>query len=802
MNEKNFEVIIDGMDCTSCAANIENTLSALNGVINVDISFSSKKGYIKFNSEQVFPKKIIKNINNLGYKVIIPSLNLEFEDITCVSCVASIEKALNSRSGIISININPALKQGIIEYIPDLITVDEIKQIVTSLGYPPSEIKEDIITDDELKNKDYLKLKNNFILSLSLTLPILIASMFMPYFPLKNWLLLALSIPVIFISGKEFYTGAYKAFIHKTSNMNTLIAVGTGAAFIYSFILTIFPKQFSAYVDTSKVYYEVATVIITLILMGRMLEAKSKNKTSTAIKKLIGLQPKVARVVKDGAEKEIPVENLQINDIIIIRPGEKLPVDGEVIEGFSNVDQSTITGESLPVEKKAGDYVIGATINKSGSIKYRATRVGKDTMLQQIITLIQNAQNSKAHIQNLADSISKYFVPGIIIISIVTFVLWITIAPASIRLSYALISFVSVLIIACPCSLGLATPTAIIVGTGLGAENGILIKNAESLEMTHKVQTIIFDKTGTITKGSPEVIDIITDIDQDKFISYIASLENISEHPLASAIVKKAQEKNIQLLSVKDFYSVPGYGIGAKINNNSVILGNQKFLEDNKIQLSNYLNKADEFTKEGKTVIFTAINNKIEGLVSIADTIKPEAKQANSSLTNLELEVIMLTGDHKRVAQNIAAQAGIKRVISNVLPQDKAKIVRDIQEEGKIVAMVGDGVNDAPALAQAQVGIAMGTGTDIAIESSDITLIGSNLLNIAKTIKLSQNTIKTIKQNLFFAFIYNILCIPIAAGVLYPFTGLLLNPMIAALAMTLSSISVITNSLRLKNAKL
>lgn len=726
-------------------------------------------------------------------------LELFIPDISCASCVATIEKGLKSAEGIVSCNTNLSNKIVYIDYVPELISATEIKKVISQTGYTPKDIESNLPKEKELlEEKEYQVQKLKLIISILFTLPIFIISMFLPEFPFKNWIMLILSIPVIFWAGRQFYIGAYKALIHKSANMNTLIAVGTGAAFLYSVVATISPDLFVSVGQKPEVYFEVATVIITLILTGRMLEAKAKGKTSQAIQRLIELQPKTASVINENGEQDVEIENLKVGDIILVKPGEKIPVDGEIIDGASSVNESMITGESLPVDKKIGDAVIVATINQTGSFKYKATKVGNDTMLQQIIRLIEQAQGSKAPIQRLADIISGYFVPVVIIVAIITFLLWFYLAPPTINLHYAIMNFVAVLIIACPCALGLATPTAIMVGTGVGAEQGILIKSGASLETLHKAQTIILDKTGTITKGEPAVTDIITNMEQNAFLFYAASAEKHSEHPLSKAIIQKAEAENISLIESQDFQSLTGNGIKVKVNNKEILIGNQNLIEDNKIDLA-FTQEQQQFLNEGKTTIFVAIDNKVEGLIAIADTIKPESVSAVSQLKRMGLEVIMLTGDNKQTAQAIAKQVGIERIIAEVMPQDKANVVSQIQREGKIVAMVGDGINDAPALVKANIGIAIGTGTDIAIESSDIILIKDSLVGVISAIKLSKKTISIIKQNLFFSLFYNVLGIPIAAGILYPSFGILLSPMIAALAMAASSISVISNSLRLKN---
>lgn len=802
MNNKYFEVAIEGMDCASCASKISQKLEKVSGIDEVNINFVNAKANIKYDSYKVTIHQIIKTINEVGYTVKLSKLELLVPDISDASCISAIEKDLCTTDGIVTTKTDLSNKKVYIDYVSEVISVKEIKKVISKTGYTPKEIKTDSKQEKEtLEEEEYKKQKSKLIVSILFALPIFIISMFLPEFGSNNWIMLFLSLPVIFWAGNQFYIGAYKAFVHKSANMNTLIAVGTGSAFLYSLVATLFPNLFVSIGQKPEVYYEVATVIITLILTGRMLEAKAKGRTSQAIQRLIGLQPKTARVINEKGEQYIVIENLKVGDIIIVKPGEKIPIDGEIIDGSSSVNESMITGESLPVEKKIGDPVIGATINQTGSFKYRTTKVGKDTTLQQIITLVEQAQGSKVPIQRLADIISGYFVPVVIIIAIITFILWFNLAPEPVRLHYAIMNFVAVLIIACPCALGLATPTAIMVSTGLGAENGILIKSGASLETLHKVQTVILDKTGTITKGEPEVTDIITNMDKKDFLFYVASAEKNSEHPLSKAIIEKSEMEKLSLIDSQDFESLTGNGIKAKVKDQEVIIGNQKLMEENKLNLD-FLKEQQQFSEEGKTTIFVAINNKLEGIIAIADTIKPESISAIKQFKRMGLEVVMLTGDNQKTAETIAKQVGIDRVIAEVMPQDKAKVVSQIQKESKIVAMVGDGINDAPALVQADVGIAIGKGTDIAIESSDIALIKGSLLGVISAIKLSKQTMSVIKQNLFFSFFYNSLGIPIAAGLLYTSFGILLSPMIGAFAMAASSISVIFNSLRLRKFRL
>ena len=729
------------------------------------------------------------------------TLELYIEGMHCASCASAIEAELTKNKGIQQANVNFATKKLFLTYDSSLISQYKIKKIILDKGYIPKEITEDLDTKD-LEEKEFKELRFNLIISAIFTVPVLVISMFIIHLPYKNLILFLLSLPIIFWAGNQFYIRAFKALKYFSANMDTLIAVGTGSAFVFSVVSTFMPHFFEISGQKPHVYYEVADVIITLILFGRMLEAGARSRTFLAMKKLIGLQPKTARIIQDDIEKEISVDDLKVEDIVIVRPGEKIPIDGVIIEGSSSIDESMITGESMPATKKISDEVVGGTLNLSGGFQYKVTRVGSETVLQQIIRMVQEAQNTKAPIQRFADLVSGYFVIVVIIIAVLTFVVWMIFAPVETKLSYAVINFVSVLIIACPCALGLATPTAIMVGTGIGAENGILIKNASALEILYKANTIILDKTGTITKGKPEVIDIFTDMELNEFLYLTASAEKASEHPIAHTIVEKAEKNNVLLSYPKDFQSFSGRGVMAIVNEKTVLAGNKEFIEENKISIEKYSEKAEKVFAEAKTVIFVAINNELKGLISVADTIKPDSKEAVKELEDLNFDIIMLTGDNRKTAQNISSQVGITSFVANIMPQDKAKVVKKVQNTGKTVIMVGDGINDAPALVQADIGIAMGTGTDIAIESSDITLVQGNLPKLAKAIKLSRATTSTIKQNLFFAFIYNALGIPIAAGVLYPFFGILLSPMFAALAMSLSSVSVVTNSLRLRRIKL
>ncbi|MFH1779113.1 MAG: heavy metal translocating P-type ATPase [Candidatus Omnitrophota bacterium] len=724
-------------------------------------------------------------------KVTIP-----IEGISCSSCVAKIEHALKRQQGVITANVNFATKKATIEYNPSEINLAGLKKVIENIGYKPLEAEETTDVEEKIRAREYSNLKLKFTISAILTTFILIFS-----FRATSFIILfILTTPVQFWGGWQFFKATYVAAKHKTTDMNTLIAMGTFAAYFYSVVATFYPEFFTKGGFKVEVYYDTAAVIITLILLGRLLEEKAKGRTSEAIKKLIGLKPKTARVIRDGDEIDVPIEEVKKGDLILVRPGEKIPVDGIIKEGSSFVDESMLTGESMPVEKNVGDEIIGATINKSGAFKFVATKVGKDTALAQIIKLVQDAQGSKAPIQRLADRISGFFVPIVITIAIATFIIWYLIGPQP-QLTYALLNFVAVLIIACPCALGLATPTAIMVGTGKGAEYGVLIKGGEALEVVHKVDSVIFDKTGTLTKGKPAVTDIVVSegSSKDDVLLLAASVEKNSEHPLAEAIVNMARERNLKLEQPSQFNAIAGQGVRAKVEDREVVLGNLKFMKDNNINVEGLGSKAEEFSNEGKTPIFLAVNDKAMGLFAVADTLKDKSKEAVDALHKMGLEVIMITGDNKRTAETIAKRLNLDETLAEVLPKDKANEIKKLQGQGKRVAMVGDGINDAPALAQADIGIAIGSGTDVAMESSDITLIKEDLRAVITAIQLSKRTMRTIKQNLFWAFFYNVAAIPIAAGVLYPFFGILLSPIFASFAMAFSSVSVVTNSLRLRN---
>jgi len=806
-----IDLPIVGMSCASCAAAIQKNLFGLKGVEKANVNFATSKATIFYQPQLVKPQDFISSIRKSGYEVGVASVEIPIQGMHCASCVQNIEKALLRTRGVTKAAVNLATEKARVEYIPSEMSLKEIKEVIEQAGYrvlevPPEEELADI--ERIVREKEYKKLKLKFFIGLALGILIFLGSSprWFPWIPdfLNNFFVLwALATPVQFWIGWQFYRGAWNALRHRNAEMNTLIAVGTTAAYLYSVAATIFPSFFKAGGVMPEVYFDTSAAIIVLILLGRLLEARAKGQTSEAIKKLAGLQPKTARVVRDSKETDIPVEEVMVGDEVVVRPGEKIPVDGVVISGKSAVDESMITGESMPAKKEAGDEVIGATINKTGSFRFKATKVGKDTALAQIIKLVQDAQGSKAPIQRLADTIAGYFVPIVISIAIATFVIWFNFAPSS-ALTFALLNFVAVLIIACPCALGLATPTAVMVGTGKGAESGILIKGGESLETAHKLETIVLDKTGTLTKGEPEVTDLVTlgSFGQEEVLTFAASAEKASEHPLGEAIVKKAAEQGVEIQASENFKAIEGYGIEAEVKGKKILLGNAKLMQGRKIGTEELEARAKELSQEGKTPIYVSIEGKMAGIIAVADTLKENSTQAVERLKKMGLEVVMLTGDNRRTAEAIARKAGIDRVLSEVLPEDKVHEIKRLQSEGKRVGMVGDGINDAPALAQADIGIAIGTGTDIAMEASDITLIRGDLRGVVSAIELSRRTIRVIKQNLFWAFFYNTLGIPIAAGILYPFFKILLNPIIASAAMAFSSVSVVSNSLRLRRAKL
>jgi P-type Cu+ transporter len=724
--------------------------------------------------------------------------------MSCASCAANIERALKKLGGVRQANVNLAASRATVLYDPRLVGPRDLAKAVREAGYGVAAAGE----GSRIQDKEYRSLRASIIWGGALAFVIFLGSMrhwfpWMPAFLQNPFVLWALATPVQFVLGRRFYSGAWSALRHGSANMNTLVAVGTTAAYLFSAAATALPAFFRTAGVEPEVYFDTSAVIIVLILFGRMLEARAKGRTSEAIRKLMGLRPRTAHILGPEGEREVPVEEVRVGDVVVVRPGERLPVDGSVIEGRSAINESMITGESLPADKGPGDAVTGATLNTWGSFTFRAGKVGEDTVLAQIIKLVQEAQGTKAPIQRLADVIAGWFVPAVIGIAVLTFVIWMLFGPSP-RAVFALLNFVAVLIIACPCALGLATPTAIMVGTGKGAERGILIKSGESLETIHRVDTVVFDKTGTLTKGEPDVTDVMpaAGTTTERLLLLAASAEAGSEHPLGQAVVRAARDRGVALEHPADFRAHEGLGVEAALKGVRVLVGSAGLLERSGVDVSAFAAQADSLARAGKTTAFVAEDGRLAGLLALADTLKPSAGPAVAALRARGLTVIMLTGDNRRTAVAVAAEAGITDVIPEVLPGDKAAVIKRLQSEGKRVAMVGDGINDAPALAQADVGLAVGTGTDVAMASADITLMAGDLGAVVSAFELSRKTIRTIKQNLFWAFAYNVVGIPVAAGVLYPVLGLLLNPMIASAAMALSSVSVVTNSLRLGRARI
>lgn len=790
--KEDLNLDITGMTCAACSNRIEKVLNKMDEV-DATVNLTTEKASIQYDKDKVQPEDITKKINDLGYGVRYEQTELDITGMTCAACSSRIEKVLNKTSGVENATVNLTTENAMIEYNPNMIDEKGLIDKIGNLGYGASQKRSN---EEKVSHKDQeLKtMKWKVIIAALLSAPLLVTMLDhlfgvnLPDIFMNPWFQLAFATPVQFILGWQFYRGAYKNLKNFTANMDVLVVMGTTAAYGFSLYETYL--WMTAVVEHPHLYFEASAIIITLILFGKYLETRAKSQTTGAISKLLDMQAKEARVLRDGQEEMVAVDQVKVDDVLIVKPGEKFPVDGELLKGRTSVDESMLTGESIPIEKEAGDSVIGATINQNGSVQVKVTKVGKDTALAGIIKVVEEAQGNKAPIQRMADVISGYFVPIVIGIAIVTFIVWYFFVPSG-DLESALVAAISVLVIACPCALGLATPTSIMVGTGKGAENGILYKGGEHLEKTHKVDVVVLDKTGTVTKGKPEVTDFTGD---DETLRLLASAEKGSEHPLATAIVANATERGLTLSDVDHFEAITGHGVTANIEGKEILVGTRKLMQDYQIDIGTADSDIEQYEHEGKTAMLIAIDGVFKGSIAVLDTVKDTAKEAVKEMHDQGLEVIMLTGDNQRTAEAIAREVGIDDVIAEVLPDQKADKIRSIQETGKVVAMVGDGVNDAPALALADVGIAMGTGTEVAIEAADLTILGDDLTLIPRAVNLSHETIKNIKQNLFWAFAYNTLGIPIAA------LGFL-APWVAGAAMAFSSVSVVTNSLRLKRVK-
>ena len=825
MAEKQITLPITGMHCANCSATIERNLKKLDGVTDANVNYATENATVVYDPSLLSKDAIFDKISDVGYGVRTAKVELPITGMTCANCVATVERTLNKKvPGVVNATVNFATEKATVEYALGQVTHADMVAAIEKAGYGVVEADAGELEDAEqaAREAEIRDQTRKLWVGIMFTVPLFALSMARDFGllgdwahqPWVNWLMLAMATPVQFYTGWDYYVGAYKSLRNGTANMDVLVVMGSSTAYLYSIAVTVALMLGSAALG-EHVYYETAAVIITLIKLGKLLEVRAKGQTGAAIKKLMGLQAKTARVVRNGQEIDIPVEDVVVSDIVIVRPGEKIPVDGIVVEGRSAVDESMLTGESLPVDKEPGDEVIGATLNKQGLLKIEAAKVGAETALAQIVRLVQEAQGSKAPIQRVADRVAGVFVPIVIVLALVTFAVWFLAADAS--FNAAMIRMVAVLVIACPCALGLATPTAIMVGTGKGAENGILFKNSEALERAHEVRVVVLDKTGTVTIGEPAVTDIVASgnfgngsgrITEDDMLRLAASAERGSEHPLGEAIVRAAQERALTLSEPQAFEAVIGHGIVARVEGQEVALGNLKLMTERAVFLNGLQSEAQRLQAEAKTAMWVAVDGKAAGLIAVADTIKPGSKEAVAEMHRLGLAVVMLTGDNQATATAISREAGIDRVVAEVLPGEKTAEIKRLQEEGVgLVAMVGDGINDAPALAQADVGIAIGTGTDVAMEAADVTLISGDLRAVSKAIKLSKATMRTIKQNLFWAFIYNVILIPVAMGVLYPFEAVpdilrSLHPALAAFAMAFSSVTVVTNSLRLRRAKL
>ena len=790
---KETRLQITGMTCATCAGAVEKKLSHLPGVSRAHVNLASEKATVVYDPAQATEDDLIKAVADAGFGVAVGEAVFSITGMTCATCARNVESALQSLPGVVSASVNLASEKAYVRYNPEAVAVSGLKKAVHDAGYGAVDEADEKAGDREEQagERQRRRLLLTLAFSFSLAIPVFVLSMVKPFGTgADNWLLLGLTTPVQVLVGWRFYAGSYRALRNRRANMDVLVALGTTAAYVYSLLVTVRPGTFEG-----DVYFDTAALIISIILLGRYLESRARGRASDAIKKLAGLRPRMASIIVDGAETQVPIEDVEVGQMVLVRPGEKIPVDGTVIEGASAVDESMLTGESMPVDKKVGDEVVGATINKDGLLKFRASRVGRDTALAQIIRLVEQAQGSKAPIQRLADSVAAVFVPVVVSIALVTFLVWFAVIGKP--FVFALVAAISVLVIACPCALGLATPTAIMVGTGKGAQNGILIKSASALERAHRLQTVVFDKTGTLTRGTPAVTEVVLlgAMGRAEALGLAAAAEKGSEHPAGQAIVAAAREEGLEPADPESFQALGGRGVLARVNGREVLVGNRLLMGEHEVPGGPADDTIDGLEARGRTVMHLAVDREPVGLIAVADTLRDEAPEVIRELHGMGLETVMITGDNPRTAQAVAAQSGIERVLAQVLPDDKAREVRRLQEGGGLVAMVGDGINDAPALAQADIGIALGGGTDVAMESGEIVLVRNDLWDVVEAIKLSRYTIRKVKQNLFWAFAYNAVGIPIAAGLLYPWTGTLLNPAIAAVAMAMSSVSVVSNSL-------
>ena len=817
MTTEQISLPVTGMTCANCSLTVERNLNRLDGVKEATVNLATEKAAVTYDSSVVREGQLLALIRDIGYDVPTVKAELPITGMTCANCARTIERTLNRMSGVVAASANYASERASVEYLPGVVRLAAIQQAIRDVGYDvivpvEGESAEDV--ERAAREAEILDQTRKFWVGVAFTLPLFLLSMGRDFGllgawalePWVNWLFLALATPVQFYVGADYYTGAFKSLRAGSANMDVLVAMGSSAAYFYSLAVLLFPGI------GGHVYFETSAMIITLIKLGKMLEARAKGRTSEAIKSLMGLRPKTARVIRDGEQVDVPVESVELGDIVLVRPGERLPVDGTIVEGHSAVDESMLTGESLPVDKGPGDLVVGGTINKQGLIKFEATRVGAETALAQIIRMVEEAQGSKAPIQRLADRVAAVFVPAVLVTALLTFLAWFFIG--GVGFTESMIFMVAVLVIACPCALGLATPTAIMVGTGKGAEAGILFKSSGALERAHELSAVVLDKTGTITRGEPSVTDVVVVADENPdrqndqlvfdnsaLLRLAASAEWGSEHPLGEAIVRAAQEQGMALIEPQGFESVAGRGIAAMVDGARVMVGSERFLESNGIVVNGLGSSLARLEGEAKTAMLVAVDGRAVGVIAVADTVKAGSAEAIAQMVKLGLQVIMLTGDNRRTAEIIGGQVGVSRVVAEVMPGEKVSQLQTLQEQGATVGMVGDGINDAPALAQADVGVAIGTGTDVAMAAADVTLMSGDLRGVPRAIALSRATMRTIKQNLFWAFIYNIILIPLAAGLFYPWFGLRLHPVLAAAAMAFSSIFVVTNSLRLRRVR-